>query len=85
MSVHAAAEWGETPRRSSAPKARRKANIVVANLLFLEEHVRADPARSAGARDRCDAMIGVIADAQIVKLTRMGDTRHGRARHGIAS
>ena len=73
LSIHAAAEWGETPGAfEAAVQAIETADIVVSNLLFLEEHVaRILPALEA-RRDHCDAMIGVIADASIVKLTRMG-------------
>ena len=73
VSVHAAAEWGECPGAfEAAEDAIAEADIVVANLLFLEEHVaRILPALRA-RRDTCDAMIGIIADAEIVKLTRMG-------------
>ncbi|QJF53374.1 magnesium chelatase subunit H [Roseobacter ponti] len=73
VSVHAAAEWGETPGAfEAAREAVASGDIIVANLLFLEEHIaRILPALQA-RRDGCDAMIGVIADASIVKLTRMG-------------
>ena len=73
VSIHAAAEWGETPGAyEAAAEAVRTGDIIVSNLLFLEEHVaRIRPVLEA-RRDHCDAMIGVIADASIVKLTRMG-------------
>ncbi|APX14166.1 magnesium chelatase subunit H [Tateyamaria omphalii] len=73
LQIHAAAEWGETPGSfEAAEDAVMNADIIIANLLFLEEHVaRILPALRA-RRDDCDAMIGVIADAEVVKLTRMG-------------
>ncbi|MBW4708288.1 magnesium chelatase subunit H [Roseobacter sp. YSTF-M11] len=73
LSIHAAAEWGETPGSfEAAREAVETGDIIIANLLFLEEHItRILPALKA-RRDHCDAMIGVIADAAIVKLTRMG-------------
>ncbi len=73
ISVHAAAEWGETPGTfEAAEEAISGADIVIANLLFLEEHVaRILPALRA-RRPNCDAMVGIIADPEIVKLTRMG-------------
>ena len=73
VSIHAAAEWGETPGTfEAAERAVATADIVVANLLFLEEHVARILPALERRRDHCDAMIGVIADASIVKLTRMG-------------
>ena len=73
LQIHAAAEWGETPGSfEAAEEAVRNGDIIIANLLFLEEHVaRILPALRA-RRDHCDAMIGVVADAEVVKLTRMG-------------
>lgn len=73
VSVHAAAEWGESPDALLAAKqAIETGDIVISNLLFLEEHINAILPTLEARRDHCDAMIGVIADAQIVKLTRMG-------------
>ena len=73
IEVHAAAEWGENPTSlSSAKAAILNADIIVINLLFLEEHVQAIIPQLTERRNNCDAMIGVISDASIVKLTRMG-------------
>ena len=74
VTVHAAAEWGVDPSALCKAKAAvLAADIVVVNLLFLEEHIKAILPELETARDRADAFIGVIADPQIVKLTRMGD------------
>ena len=73
VSVHAAAEWGESPEALTAAKAAiATGDIIIANLLFLEEHVNAILPDLEARRDQCDAMAGIIADAQIVRLTRMG-------------
>ena len=74
VSVHAAAEWAENPAAlASARAAVDAADFVVANLLFIEEHITAILPNLQAARDRADAFVGVIADPQIVKLTKMGD------------
>ena len=73
LSIHAAAEWGETPGSFEAAKeAVETGDIIISNLLFLEEHISRILPSLEARRDHCDAMIGVIADASIVKLTRMG-------------
>ena len=73
IEVHAAAEWGENKAAlEAAQKAILEADIIVVNLLFLEEHVQAILPQLLARREACDAMIGVISDAAIVKLTRMG-------------
>jgi magnesium chelatase subunit H len=39
----------------------RHADIVIANLLFIEEHITAILPDLKARRDACDAMVGVIA------------------------
>lgn len=74
VSVHAAAEWAENPAALARAKADvAAANVIVANLLFIEEHINAILPDLQKVRDGLDAFVGVIADPQIVKLTRMGD------------
>jgi len=74
VSVHAAAEWAEKPEALERAKdAVRHGDIVIANLLFIEEHITAILPTLQARRDDCDAMVGLIADSQVVQLTRMGD------------
>ena len=76
LSLHAAAEWASDPaslERCRADVAR--GDIVVATMLFLDEHVRAIlPALQARAPD-CDAMVGCMAAGEVIRLTRMGRFR----------
>ncbi|PWR04121.1 magnesium chelatase subunit H [Meridianimarinicoccus roseus] len=73
VSVHAAAEWGENPDALIRTKmAIAEADIVVSGLIFLEEHIEAILPDLRARRPHCDAMVGMISDAQIVRLTRMG-------------
>lgn len=73
IEIFAAAEWGEQPDKlTNAIRAIETADIVIANLLFLEEHVKPILPALKQRRDHCDAMIGVICDAALVKLTKMG-------------
>ncbi|MEL7204296.1 MAG: magnesium chelatase subunit H [Pseudomonadota bacterium] len=73
LTVLAAAEWGEQPEALTAAKAAiAQADMVIANLLFLEEHISAILPDLIARRDTCDSMVGIISDSQIVKLTRMG-------------
>ena len=74
VSVHAAAEWAENPAALAAAKAAvNSADFIVANLLFIEEHITAILPELQAARPRVDGFLGVIADPSIVKLTKMGD------------
>ncbi len=79
VSIHAAAEWSENPASLQRCKqALATADIVVANLLFIEEHINAILPDLTEARERVDAFIGVVADNAIVKLTKMGDLDMGK-------
>ena len=74
VSVHAAAEWAENPAALAAAKAAvNSADFIVANLLFIEEHINAILPELQAARRHVDGFLGVIADPSIVKLTKMGD------------
>ena len=59
-------------RWSSATTTSPKADIVVADMLFLDEHVRAVMPALLARRDACDAMVCCLSAGEIVKLTRVG-------------
>ncbi|MFO6465207.1 cobaltochelatase subunit CobN [Jannaschia sp. KMU-145] len=74
VTVHAAAEWAETPDAlAEAKRAVAEADIIVCGLLFIDEHLRAIMPDLVARRDACDALVGMVSDPAIVKLTRMGD------------
>ena len=84
VEVHAAAEWAEAPKSLVRTKeAIANADIVIANLLFLEEHINAILPDLQARRPDCDAMVGIIADRQIVELTRMGDLDMSKPASGL--
>ncbi|MDN2566063.1 magnesium chelatase subunit H [Aquibium sp. A9E412] len=74
LTLHAVTEWGGD--EAAAERCRKdieSADIVVANMIFLEEHVRRVGPWLAARREACDAMVGCLAAAEIVRLTRIGD------------
>lgn len=74
VSVHASAEWAENPAALEEAKiAIKHGDIIVANLLFIEEHITAILPDLRARREQCDAMIGMISAKEVVSLTRMGD------------
>ncbi|MEM1264780.1 MAG: magnesium chelatase subunit H [Pseudomonadota bacterium] len=73
LSVHAAADWAERPETLVAAKAAiAEADIVITALLFLDEHVRAILPALEERRPHCDAMVGLLAAGEIVRLTKLG-------------
>ena len=73
LAVHAADEWGTDEAalvRCLADIAR--GDIVIATMLFLDDHVRAVMPALVARRSHCDAMICCMSAAEVVKLTRVG-------------
>jgi len=74
LTVHAVAEWGAD---GSAAEACRldieRADIVVANMIFLEEHALTLAPWLEARRELCDCMVGAMSAAEVVKKTRLGD------------
>ena len=63
----------KTPRRSNDAAADiATADIVVATMLFLDDHIRAVLPALAARRDHCDAMVCCLCAGEVVRLTRIG-------------
>jgi len=73
IGYHAASEWdrdaGALPRTIADIG---RADIVIATMLFMEDHINAVLPALQARRDACDAMIGLMSGSEIVRLTRMG-------------
>ena len=73
LSIHAADEWGSDPealQRCCDDIAR--GDIIVATMLFMEDHFQPLLAALQQRREHCDAMVCAMSAAEVVKLTRMG-------------
>ena len=71
--VHAADEWSTDDaalERCRADIAR--GDIVIATMLFLEDHIRAVLPSLVARRDGCDAMLCGMSAGEVVRLTRLG-------------
>jgi magnesium chelatase subunit H len=73
LSLHSAAQWGE----DAAALARcnediAAADIVIATMLFMEDHIKAVLPALSARRDTCDAMVVCMSSGEVAKLTRMG-------------
>jgi magnesium chelatase subunit H len=73
LSVHAADEWGtDDAAMMRCKEAISRGDIVIATMLFLDDHVRAVMPALAARRGDCDAMICCMSASEVVKLTRIG-------------
>ncbi|MXP44894.1 magnesium chelatase subunit H [Allopontixanthobacter sediminis] len=74
IGLYAASDWDRDPtvlERAAADIQR--ADFIIATMLFLEDHVRAIHPALMARRDECDAIVGLMSTAEIVKLTRLGN------------
>jgi magnesium chelatase subunit H len=83
ITFHAAADWDRNP----ASLARchddiATGDIIIATMLFLEDHIKAVMPALTARRDDCDAMLGIMSASDVVKLTRLGDYRMDKPASG---
>jgi magnesium chelatase subunit H len=71
--AHTAEKWGCNPEALKACLDDiARADIVIAAMLFLDEHVQAVLPALQARRDNCDAIVGCLSAGEIVRLTRLG-------------
>ncbi len=76
LDLHVAADWaGDTDAVERARRDISRGDIVIAHMLFMEDHISAVAEALEQRRDHCDAMIGCMSAESIVQLTRMGRLR----------
>ncbi|MBA4766275.1 MAG: magnesium chelatase subunit H [Porphyrobacter sp.] len=76
LSLHAASEWGSNAEDLEAVKdAIARADIVIATMLFLDDHIRMVLPSLEARREECDAMVCLMSAGEVVKLTKMGGYR----------
>ena len=73
LTVHAASEWGNSPSAlERCIEDIEQADIVIAAMLFLEDHFLPVLPALTARRDKCDAMICALSAGEVMRLTRMG-------------
>jgi len=84
LGFHAAADWASDPDALERCLADiERGDIIVANMLFMEDHVRAVlPALRARA-ESCDAIVGAMSAAEVIRLTRLGGLRMDGEQTGL--
>ena len=83
LTLHAAAEWAETPGAIEQCKADiAEGDIIIASMLFLEDQIQAIKPALEARREDCDAMIGMMSAGEIMKMTRIGQFRMDGTQRG---
>jgi magnesium chelatase subunit H len=72
LSFHAASEWDRKPAAlQSAKDDIASADVILASMLFLEDHIRAIMPDLLARRAGCDAIVGCMSASEVVQLTRL--------------
>ena len=83
IGFHAAADWDRDPGALERAKSDiARGDIVIATMLFLDDHIRAVLPALEARREHCAAMVGLMSGSEVVKLTRMGDYRMDKPAKG---
>jgi len=76
LSLHAVSDWSTNPAALEDCKQEiAKAHVIVANMLFIEEHVQAIMPALKARQDSCDAMAVFMSAGEAIKLTKLGRFR----------
>ncbi|MDX2288135.1 MAG: magnesium chelatase subunit H [Hyphomicrobiaceae bacterium] len=84
IALHAAATWAAEPHLLEACR-RDIANgdIIIANMLFMEDHIDAVLPALEARRETCDAMVCCLSAGDIMRQTRLGKFRMAGEQTGI--
>ena len=84
LSLHAASDWSTNPAALAACKDDiSKANVIVANMLFIEEHVQAILPALEARRADCKAMAVFMSAGDAIKVTTLGRFQMGGPQSGF--
>jgi magnesium chelatase subunit H len=75
LRLHAATHFSDAKAAEACRADIADADIVFANMLFIEEHIRAILPALEARRDHCDAMVCAMSAGEVMRQTRMGDFR----------
>ncbi|MBI1250410.1 MAG: magnesium chelatase subunit H [Alphaproteobacteria bacterium] len=73
LRLHAASDWADN--RSALDACLDdigSADIIIATMLFMEDHIQAVLPALQARRDKCDAIVGALSAGEVIRLTRLG-------------
>ncbi|MEL6476926.1 MAG: cobaltochelatase subunit CobN, partial [Pseudomonadota bacterium] len=76
LSLHIASDWNDNEVAAEAARADiRQADIIIATMIFLEDHIKAVRPAILERREECDAVLAAVSAGEIMKTTRLGRFR----------
>ncbi|MHB8285966.1 MAG: DUF3479 domain-containing protein, partial [Caulobacteraceae bacterium] len=83
LALHAATDWAEDADALARCLADiALGDIILATMLFMEDHVRCVLPALQARREACDAMIGAMSAGEIIRLTKLGPLRLDKSDKG---
>ena len=82
LTFHAACDWNDPKALEACLADIGRADIIVATMLFMEEHAEAVRPAILARRAECDAVVGCMSAPEIVKLTRIGSFNMDGSKRG---
>jgi len=83
LSLHAAAEWDADPEALARCRDDiAKGDIIVATMLFMENHIQAILPALQARREACDALVACMSAGEVVRLTKLGRFEMGAGQGG---
>jgi magnesium chelatase subunit H len=84
LSLHAASEWSARPEALQACKDEiAKANVVIANMLFIEEHVQAILPALKQKRDENGVIAAFMSAGEAIRMTNLGRFQMDKPQSGF--
>ncbi len=73
LTCHAASGWNAQPALLEAARNDiMQGDIIIATMLFMEDHIQAVMPQLQARRDTCDAMACFMSAGEVIKLTKLG-------------
>ncbi|MEM9330368.1 MAG: magnesium chelatase subunit H [Pseudomonadota bacterium] len=86
LSIHAATDWDHNDEALARCRADiANGDIIVASMLFMEDHINAVLPDLEARRDSCDAMVCCLSASEVVKNTKLGKFRMDREEGALTS
>jgi len=86
MSLHAASEWSADEKSlARCIEDIARADIVIATMLFMEDHFLPILPALEARRESCDAMVCAMSASEVVRLTRIGKFDMNKPASGLTA
>lgn len=84
ISLHATSTWENDPEgRERCVEDIASANIIIATMLFMEDHIRSVLPAIEARRHACDAVISFMSAGEVIRQSHLGQLDFGKEATGI--